>query len=236
MRIYTLTECCALLRVNPKTLHKWLAGEGIRPQASRADTRIRFLTQEQTERLSEVYDRPLQALQGGAAVESVTPGALILLIDRLDQQEKRLDRLETELRQAQECIEHLQQEMAKQTSQHADRIEQQKPESTPDGERQPKRKAKHTKSKRVRGKRLPGSLVLLRVFAEQHHVPIRVADRASKAGKIAVVRGKWLVNSRYATEALGERGQHEFYEAFHERVDFTRCDRCPHGVSISVRN
>ncbi len=236
MRIYTLTECCALLRVNPKTLHKWLAGEGIRPQASRADTRIRFLTQEQIERLSEVYDRPLQARQEGAAVESVTPGALSLLMDRLGQQEKRLDRLETELRQTQECVEHLQQEMAKQTSQHADRIEQQKPESTPDGERQPKRKAKHTRSKRVRGKRLPSSLVLLRVFAEQHHVSIRAADRASKAGKIAVVRGKWLVNSRYATEALGERGQHDFYEAFHEREGFTHCDRCPHEVSTSVRH
>ena len=233
MRIYTLTECCALLRVNPKTLHKWLAGEGIRPQASRADTRIRFLTQEQIERLSEVYDRPLQALQEGAAVESVTPGALSLLMDRLGQQEKRLDRLETEVRQAQECV---QQEMAKQTSQHADRIEQQKPESTPDGERQPNRKAKRTRSKRVRGKRLPSSLVLLRVFAEQHHVSIRAADRASKAGKIAVVRGKWLVNSRYATEALSERGQYDFYEAFHEREGFTRCDRCPHGVSTSVRN
>lgn len=124
MRIYTLTECCALLRVNPKTLHKWLAGEGIRPQTSRADTRIRFLTQEQIERLSEVYNRPLQALQEGAAVESVAPGALSLLMDRLGQQEKRLARLETELRQAQERVQHLQQEMAKQTSQHADRVEQ----------------------------------------------------------------------------------------------------------------
>ena len=236
MRIYTLTECCALLRVNPKTLHKWLAGEGIRPQASRADTRIRFLTQEQIERLSEVYDRPLQALQEGAVVESITPGALSLLMDRLGQQEKRLDQLETELRQAQECVQHLQQELVKQTSQHADRTEQQKSQSTPDGERQPKRKAKRAKSKRVRGKRLPGSLVLLRVFAEQHHVSIHAADRASKAGKVAVVRGKWLVNSRYATEALGERGQYDFYEAFHERVGFTRCDRCPHGVSTPVRN
>ncbi len=78
---------------------------------------------------------------------------------------------------------------------------------------------------------IPRTLELLRVFAEQHHVPLKAADRASKAGKIAVVRGRWLVNSRYATKALGARGQQDFYEVFYGRDDFTRCERCPHQAA-----
>jgi hypothetical protein len=52
MCIYPLTECCALFKVNLKTLHKWLAQEGIHPQQSRADTRIRYLTAEQVARIA----------------------------------------------------------------------------------------------------------------------------------------------------------------------------------------
>jgi hypothetical protein len=56
------------------------------------------------------------------------------------------------------------------------------------------------------------------------------SPRASNAGKIAVVRGRWLINGRYATQALGTRGQHDFYMLFKERMGFTRCDCCPHHL------
>jgi len=60
---------------------------------------------------------------------------------------------------------------------------------------------------------------------------MKQASAAGKAGKIAVIRGKWLVNSRWATEALDQHGQSEFYEMFHRRVGFTRCEQCPHTLS-----
>lgn len=98
-------------------------------------------------------------------------------------------------------------------------------------ERRPMPKARTKTRSKKGGKGLPRTLVLLRVFAVQHHVPLKAAERASKAGKIAVVRGRWLVNSRYATEALGARGQQDFYDVFYGRDGFTRCERCPHQAA-----
>lgn len=97
--------------------------------------------------------------------------------------------------------------------------------------RHAKSKASAKKKKAVRGKKLPAGLVLLRDFAGQHHVVTERASAAGKAGKITVTQGKWLVNSRWATEALNAQGQHDFYEVFHEREDFTPCEHCPHRLA-----
>jgi DNA-binding transcriptional MerR regulator len=230
MRTYTFTECCTLLRVNPKTLHKWLEREGMHTQQSRADTRIRYLTHEQVEYLAEVYSQMLHPPEEQEVAEDVPLARYKLLMERLDL-------LESELRHAQDAIATLQQQILEHTETPA------APSSKPDKQRaesdtasvkdiQPPPKAKKkTRTSKARGKRLPASLVLLRTFAEQHHVSLKVAERAGKAGKIAVVRGKWLVNSRYVTEALGTRGQYDFYTVFHERQDFTQCERCPHEIA-----
>jgi hypothetical protein len=239
MRIYPLTECCALFKVNLKTLHKWLAQEGIHPQQSRADSRIRYLTAEQVVSIAQAYDRPLPQREESATDESSASSAAALFRDRLDQQEQRLLRLETEMRQVQAstaAFQHPTSERAgvsgvTDTDQHTRQAEQ-STEMKADREHHPRAKARaKTRSQKGGGKGLPRTLVLLRGFAERHHVPLKAADRASKAGKIAVVRGRWLVNSRYATQALGARGQHDFYTLFHRREDFTRCDRCPHHLA-----
>jgi hypothetical protein len=94
-----------------------------------------------------------------------------------------------------------------------------------------KHKTSSQKKKSVRGKRLPRGLVLLRDFAGQHHVEMNRASAAGKSGKITVSRGKWLVNHRWATEALDAQGQHDFYTVFHGRGDFTRCEQCPHPLN-----
>ena len=239
MRIYPLTECCALFRVNLKTLHKWLAQEGIHPRQSRADTRIRYLTAEQVATIAQAFDRPLPQCEESATDDLPAPGTAALFRDRLDQQEERLLLLETAMRQVQASIASFQ----TQASEHAgvsdiidaDRPMRQAEPSTKQKaghEHHPRAKARaKTGSKKGGGKGLPRTLVLLRTFAERHHVPLKAADRASKSGKIAVVRGRWLVNSRYATQALGTRGQHDFYLLFKERVGFTRCDCCPHDLA-----
>lgn len=239
MRIYPLTECCALFRVNLKTLHKWLAQEGIHPQQSRADTRIRYLTAEQVATIAQAYDRPLPRSQEPATDELPVSSAAALFRDRLDQQEQRLIRLETEMRQVQASMASFQHQAGERAdvsgAADTDRPTRQAEQATQQKagqEHHPPAKARaKTRSKKGGGKGLPRTLVLLRTFAERHHVPLKAADRASKADKIAVVRGHWLVNSRYATQALGARGQHDFYTLFHRREDFTRCDRCPHHLA-----
>jgi hypothetical protein len=239
MRIYPLTECCALFRVNLKTLHKWLAQEGIHPQQSRADTRIRYLTAEQIAYMAQAYDRPLPQGEESAMDEPLTSSAAALFRDRLDQQEQRLLRLEAEMRHMQASMASFQHQTSERAGatgaadldQHP-RQPKQSNRQKAGHEHQPRAKARaKTRSKKGGDKGLARGLILLRVFAEQHHVPLKAAARASNAGKIAVVRGRWLVNSRYATQALGTRGQHDFYTLFKERAGFTRCARCPHHLA-----
>ncbi len=93
-----------------------------------------------------------------------------------------------------------------------------------------KAKPSAKKKKPTRGKKLPAGLVLLREFAGQHHIVTERASDAGRVGKMRVVRGKWLVNSRWATEALDAQGQHDFYAVFHEREGFTPCEQCPHAL------
>jgi len=98
-----------------------------------------------------------------------------------------------------------------------------------------KGKSKSTASRssskaRGKGKPLPRTLVPLRVFAEQHHIEMKVADRASESKKITVVGGKWLYKSRLVAKALDAEGQRSFFEHFSSQEGFTRCEQCPHGV------
>lgn len=95
---------------------------------------------------------------------------------------------------------------------------------------------KKAKAKKLaRGKKLPRTFVALRNFAKQHNVQMERASQAGKSGKIAVERGKWLVNSRYATEALDEQGRYDFYRCFHTEENFVACEQCPHQVAGSAK-
>jgi hypothetical protein len=87
----------------------------------------------------------------------------------------------------------------------------------------------HKKSSRK--KRLPRGLILLRDFAGLHNIKVERASAAGKAGKIAIIQGKWLINSRWATEALDAQGQRDFFETFHEHASFQHCEECEHSLS-----
>lgn len=84
------------------------------------------------------------------------------------------------------------------------------------------------KKKQAKGKKFPPNLVLLRDFAKQHTIETERASDAGKAGKLPIVRGRWLINSRWANEALDAQGRQQFYEVFHTRSGFTPCEHCPH--------
>ena len=90
--------------------------------------------------------------------------------------------------------------------------------------------SRSTKKAKSKGKSLPRTLVPLRVFADQHQIEMKVAERASESGKITVVRGKWLYDSRIVAKALNVGGQRSFYEYFFTQEGFTRCEQCPHGT------
>jgi hypothetical protein len=235
MRMYILSECCTLFGVNPKTFHKWLDQEGMHLQSARADSRVRYLTQEQVEYLTRVYGRKSAAREEPSPGERPVLAGDTLLEDRLNQFEQRLSLQEDELRQYHEMLHTVQQQIeglvVRSVETHAAPVARPPAKAASTGGRRPQPATRA--QKKHRGKNLPHGLVLLRVFAGQHHISMKQASAAGKAGKIAVVRGKWLVNSRWVTEALDQHGQSEFYEVFHRGAGFTRCEQCPHTPSES---
>jgi uncharacterized phage infection (PIP) family protein YhgE len=108
MRTYTFNECYELLAVDPKTFRGWLKEADIDPnhQVSRADRRIRFLTQEQIDRLAVDHGRLLRAPSSNAH-EVVSPGAFKLLLDRVQRTEEEIARQEHRLEEATEYREDL---------------------------------------------------------------------------------------------------------------------------------
>jgi DNA repair exonuclease SbcCD ATPase subunit len=81
---------------------------------------------------------------------------------------------------------------------------------------------------RSKTKKLPKTLASRRAFAALHDVPDSLVVKACNTGAIAATSGKWLYKSRIIFQALGARGQADFYQLFHTRPGFTRCNQCPH--------
>lgn len=233
MQMYILSECCTLFGVNPKTFHKWLNQEGMHLQSARADSRVRYLTQEQVEYLMRVYGRKSAAREEPPLGDRLVPVGDTVLGERLNQLEQRLSLLGDEVRQYNEMLHVVQQQMqglaVQSVETHAAPVELPRAKAASTGGHRPQPATRA--QKKHRGKNLPHGLVLLRVFAERHHVSMKQASAAGKAGKIAVVRGKWLVNSRWVTEALDQSGQQEFYAMFHTKQGFMPCEHCPHERS-----
>lgn len=87
MRRYTLSECSTLFGVDPKTFRLWLSRDKIEPQTSRADPRIKYLTDEQVQRLSRLHDHPLGTGEP-AAPEVISPTSYKLLIEQVAEVER----------------------------------------------------------------------------------------------------------------------------------------------------
>ena len=87
-----------------------------------------------------------------------------------------------------------------------------------------------TKQAKIRSKtkKLPKTMASRRAFAALHDVPDSLVVKACNTGAIAATSGKWLYKSRIIVQALGAHGQADFYQIFHTRPGFTRCNLCPH--------
>lgn len=81
---------------------------------------------------------------------------------------------------------------------------------------------------RSKTKKLPKTLASRSAFAALHEVPDSLVAKACNSGAIAAMNGKWLYKSRVIFQALGPRGQADFYQIFHTRPGFTQCNQCPH--------
>jgi len=247
-RTFSFRQSRELLRVDPKTFIKWLQKAGIDPakQVNLADTRERYLTEEQLTMLAKQHGRTLPSLDHQP--EPPEPVTLAMLVEQLNLLEHEIalhfDLLEAQGLQALQVITGLQQHLTNLERIVPTQYEQQ-PARQSGGSSSPSvpvAKTEHTSpstsapAKKVRkgmkSKKLPRTLIPLHIFAHAHGVSEGAADHAAQTGKITVKRGKWLYNSRYITNALDQQGQSEFYALFHEREGFRACGKCPHALSV----
>jgi uncharacterized coiled-coil protein SlyX len=86
-KTYTFAQSMEMLNCDPKTFRRWLEKAGIDPelQKSKADERIRYLTQEQLEQLAKDHGRDLRQIIQRQA-EPIPPEAYKLLVDRVNGQ------------------------------------------------------------------------------------------------------------------------------------------------------
>jgi len=235
-RTFSFRQSRELLRVDPKTFIKWLQKAGIDPakQVNLADTRERYLTEEQLTMLAKQHGRTLPSLDHQP--EPPEPVTLAMLVEQLNLLEHEIalhfDLLEAQGLQALQVITGLQQHLANLErivpTQHEQQPARQSKSSSSRSTRVPVKKAR----KGTKGKKLARPHIPLHVFAHEHGVSEGAADHAAQTGKITVKRGRWLYNSRYITSALDQQGQHEFYTLFHEREGFRACGKCPHALSV----
>jgi len=87
MRTFTFGRCIALLDVDPKVFRRWIKedlGLSEKDQVSKADSRVRYLTEEQLKKLAALHEKTLPPDdQLPDEKEEASPGAYKLLDDRL---------------------------------------------------------------------------------------------------------------------------------------------------------
>ena len=59
MTIVSLTDCCRLLAIDPKTLHRWLSLSHLSAQSHPLDARLKCVTREQVQQLAVTHRRIL---------------------------------------------------------------------------------------------------------------------------------------------------------------------------------
>jgi hypothetical protein len=246
-RTFNFRHSRELLRVDPKTFQKWLQKADIDPnkQVNLADSRERYLTEEQLTLLAKQHGRTLLPLDIQPELPATMTAAMLAERLALLEQEitQHFKRLEAQGLQILQIIADLQQHLAnlerKVPLKREYKLAVQKGGSSSPSATAPKiehessstRPLTKNPKKRTKGKKLPRTLIPLHVFAREHGVSAGAADHAAQTGKITVECGKWLYNSRYITTALDQQGQSEFYVLFHEREGFRDCKECPHAPS-----
>jgi hypothetical protein len=81
-RTLTLTECYEVLEVDPKTFRQWIKRDGIEPDVSTTDSRIKCLTMEQVQHIATVHGRVLKPLPAERA--RALQGTTLSLAERVE--------------------------------------------------------------------------------------------------------------------------------------------------------
>jgi chromosome segregation ATPase len=103
---HTLTDCYELLQVDPKTFRRWIEKAGIQPQVSKADDRVKYLTEAQLQTLAMLHERQL-APAGQKPPPRITPGSYKLLLEQVSEVRDAVEHASEQVREAWRTIDEL---------------------------------------------------------------------------------------------------------------------------------
>jgi len=254
-RRFNFSQCVTLLDTNFKTFKRWLTEDGIdaEQQQNRADSREKYLTEDQLVAMARKREIPLQLpeerkgestsakiLAGLAGMDSRITTLEQQITGRFDQVDTQLAQLQT-LAEIQHQMEQLMAEVqrlrtstppqerppvpAPQASNAAPAISTSTPRTTttPPPLTRPARRKRKAKARKL----LPATLTPLASFRQAHGISEKAVEIAIQKNRLAVKRGAWVHEHRSIGLALDRQGQQQFHELFSEHAGFERSDDCP---------
>jgi len=239
-KTYTYGQCYELLDVDAKTFRRWLerADFDASAQVSKADNRIKFLTEAQVMVLASDHARPWPPHPAAPAdPESTTikRSEYKLLDDKVNEQATDINELDDHWRGAMALIDKLEQRLKTAETTIADQADQIE-------EMERKAEAQASELEQIRSARrtgkgqahvdgvpdLPEHLSDIATFADLHQIPTTTVMKAIQTFRIPAVRGKWHVGRSTIRVALDAAGRAAFHDAFHASKTFKPCGDCPH--------
>ncbi len=206
-KTYTFSECYQLLNVDPKTFRRWLERAEIVPTVSRADSRVKFLTEPQVQLLAQEHERELHHdTTTQELAHNVPYGMYKLLADRVSD-------VEQELSDTRDVVDKLSQRLSELEE---ERQQRQALSPTPRA------------ASKAKVRPLPPDLVNLYSFTDEHRAPQNEVRRLIKAGFIHSHVGKRRTEKGRVDETLDQAGRHEFWVQLHPFEGFQMCGQCPH--------
>lgn len=222
-RTFNFGQSQELLQVDPKTFARWLKKAKIDPskQINLADPRKKFLTEEQILMLAKDHGRtvhfpPPDQEDETAALHDRLAALEQEMIRRFDQVTGLLASLDQRITQAQ--------------GSQVKTVQRPAPAASPAPRPSPARAPHQKPAKKTKAKELPRGFIPLSVFKGEHGISDKAVEYAMEKQKFAVKRGKWQYDGRNVMIALDAQGRQQFYELFHERPGFQRCEKCPHAL------
>jgi small-conductance mechanosensitive channel len=231
LKTFTFSECYHLLDVDAKTFRRWLDKAGIDPekQVSKADSRVKFLTENQIEDLALAHGRPWPPLPKPDDQAQPGPGSVKLLSQRVDELAAQLAGAYERIGMLEALNDVMQQQIESLTKLLDNQAEQIAALTVAQQQERPTRRTREQQPADA-ASGLPDGLIPWRTFANLHRTPQTTTSRYIQQGHIHVIRGKWKVENGYVKEALDAKGRRDFWVQFHNSSGFTACDDCPHTL------
>jgi hypothetical protein len=218
-----------MLGKDRKTIERWMKRASMDALEDAQDGRFSLLTREQVMQLARLHhvgsftwSDERRATSKPAQLSTDT---LVAVEQRVKRLEEQVEALEARLHQ------YVDAQMAALEQRLRESVPPRPspPQSFPPAAKPPRRHPRAARTPTapttgMSGIGLPPGLELWRDYARRHGLSPSTVQEARDKGKLSMVKGAWLVERHWITEALDAAGQQRFWKLWGQRPDLHRCE------------